>query len=125
MTRVRVGLAGPLLLGAAAILFQALPVMAQDNASSGGPIVFHQLQHDVSLPLWMMAKAPKRGGEEVNILIPENRGETSVVAAPIVKDPVGDDPVAAGAPLVSTQDLLNFDGIAQSQSICNCAPPDT
>jgi len=106
------------------MVLAALPAAAQDVATSG-PIVYHQTKHDVSLPLWLMARAPKPGPGEVNILIPENRGQEVFVAAPTVHDPVADDPTAAGSPEVSTKNLLNFDGIAQSQSICDCAPPDT
>lgn len=122
MRRVRVGLAAPLLFGAVAIMFQALPVVAQDNATPG-PIVYHQLQHDVSLPLWMIARAPHGGAEEAKIIIPENTGPRGFETN--VKDPVGDDPEAAGRPEVGTTALLNFDGISASQSFCGCAPPDT
>jgi hypothetical protein len=104
------------------MLAQALPAVAQDKAASG-PIVYHQLQHDVSLPLWMMAKAPHGGAEEARIIIPENTGlrgfETNV------KDTVADDAEAAGRPEVSTTSLLNFDGISVTGSFCGCAPPDT
>jgi hypothetical protein len=104
------------------MLAQALPAVAQDNPTSG-PIVYHQLQHDVSLPLWMMAKAPHGGAEEARITIPENTGLRGIETH--VKDTVADDAEAAGRPEVSTVALLNFDGIAQSQSFCDCAPPDT
>jgi hypothetical protein len=104
------------------MVFSGLPAAAQDEASSG-PIVYHQLQHDVSLPLWMMAKAPHGGAEEARIIIPENTGPRGVETN--VKDPVGDDPEAAGRPEVTTGALLNFDGISHTQSFCGCAPPDT
>jgi hypothetical protein len=122
MRKVRVRLAAPLLCGAVAMLFQSLPAVAQNNAAPG-PIVYHQLQHDVSLPLWMMAKAPHGGAEEASIIIPENTGPRGVETH--VKDLVGDDAEAAGRPEVSTGSLLNFDGISHTQSVCDCAPPDT
>ncbi|HEV2383018.1 MAG TPA: hypothetical protein VG206_24895 [Terriglobia bacterium] len=122
MRKVRVGLAAPLLFGAVAIMFQALPVVAQDNATPG-PIVYHQLQHDVSLPLWMIARAPHGGAEEGRIIIPENTGPRGIETN--VKDPVGDDAEAAGRPEVGTTSLLNFDGISHTNSFCGCAPPDT
>jgi hypothetical protein len=103
-------------------MFSALPAGAQNGASSG-PIVYHQLQHDVSLPLWMMAKAPNGGADEARITIPENTGPRGVETH--VKDPVADDAEAAGRPEVTTGALLNFDGISHTQSICDCAPPDT
>src|SRR5579863_7517866 len=122
MRRVRVGLAAPLLFGAVAIMFQAPPVVAQDNATPG-PIVYQQLQHDVSLPLWMIARAPHGGAEEARIIIPENTGPRGIETN--VKDPVGDDAEAAGRPEVGTTSLLNFDGISHTNSFCGCAPPDT
>src|SRR5579859_6798630 len=105
MRRVRVGLAAPLVFGAVATLFSALPVVAQDHATSG-PIVYQQLQHDVSLPLWMIARAPNGGAEEARIIIPENTGPRSF--ATNVKDTAGDDPELAGRPEVATGSLLNF-----------------
>lgn len=122
MKRVRVGLAGALLFGAIAITFQAMPAVAQDNATPG-PIVYHQLQHDVSLPLWMIARAPHGGAEEARIIIPENTGPRGFETN--VKDTAADDAELAGRPEVSTGALLNFDGISASTSICFCAPPDT
>lgn len=122
MRRVRVGLAASLLFGAVAIMFQALPVVAQDNATPG-PIVYHQLQHDVSLPLWMIARAPHGGAEEARIIIPENTGPRGIETN--VKDTVGDDAETAGRPEVGTTALLNFDGISHTNSFCGCAPPDT
>src|SRR5580692_6157643 len=103
MRKVRVRLAAPLLCGAVAMLFQAMPAVAQDNATPG-PIVYHQLQHDVSLPLWMMARAPRGGGDESRIIIPENTGPGGIETH--VKDPVGDDAEAAFRPEVSTGSLL-------------------
>src|SRR5580698_9591713 len=107
MKRVQIRLAGPLGVLAIAIMFSALPAGAQNGASSG-PIVYHQLQHDVSLPLWMMAKAPNGGADEARITIPENTGPRGVETH--VKDPVADDAEAAGRPEVTTGALLNFDG---------------
>ncbi|HEY6290282.1 MAG TPA: hypothetical protein VI455_01815 [Terriglobia bacterium] len=124
MRKVRACLVALTLLGAA-MLSAALPAAAQDAKTSGGPIVYHVTNHDVSLPLWLMARAPKKGAGEVNILIPENRNPHPFAGAAHVNDPVGDDPVTEGRPEVSTTNLLNFDGIPQSQSICDCAPPDT
>ena len=122
MRRVRVGLALPL-LGAVAMLFQALPAVAQDNATSG-PTVYKQEHHDVSLPLWMIARAPHGGAEAGRIIIPENTGPRVFVPGHVV-DTAADDPEAAGRPEVATINLLNFDGIGSSHSFCGCAPPDT
>ena len=123
MRRVRVGFAAPLVAGAVAILFSALPVVAQDKATSE-PLVFQQEKHDVSLPLWMIARAPHGGAEAGRIIIPENTGPRVFVPG-VVKDTAGDDPEQAGRPEVATTSLLNFDGIGASQSFCGCAPPDT
>lgn len=123
MRKAAVRLGAPLLMGAA-MLWGAIPAPAQDTQTSG-PIVYQQIKHDVSLPLWVMAKQPTAGYPEVNILIPQNTGATVLVPPALVNDPVGQDPVAEGQPEVSTANLLNFDGIAESKSDCGCAPPDT
>lgn len=123
MTKAVLRLVAPVLIGAA-MLWAAVPAPAQD-AQTSGPLVYQQIKHDVSLPLWVMAQKPKATYPEANILIPENRGATVLVPPALVNDPVGDDPAAEGQPLVSTTNLLNFDGISASKSICDCAPPDT
>lgn len=123
MTKVAFRLGAPLLVGAA-MLLGTVPAPAQD-AQTSGPTVYQEIKHDVSQPLWVMAQKPKAGYPEANILIPENLGANVLVAPALVNDPVGDDPAAEGAPMSATQNLLNFEGISQSQSICNCAPPDT
>jgi len=123
MRRVGVGFAAPLVAGAVAMLFSALPGVAQDKGTSE-PLVFQQVKHDVSLPLWMMAKAPNGGAEAGRIIIPENTGPNAIAPAHVV-DPVGDDPEQKGSPLLATTQLLNFDGIGATESICGCAPPDT
>src|SRR5579863_8116708 len=118
MRRVGVGIAGTLLCSALAMTFQARPAAAQDNAA--GPLVYQQQHHDVSLPLWMMAKAPHAGEVEGRIIIPENTGPRGFETN--VKDSVGDDAEAAGRPEVGTTALLNFDGISHTNSFCGCAP---
>lgn len=115
--------AGPVLIAAAAIVLATIPASAQD-VQTPGPTVYQLTHHDVSLPLWQMVKPPRGGEQEFNIFIPENRGPNTLPAARVV-DPVGDDPEEAGQPLVSTTNLLNFEGIDSAQSVCGCAPPDT
>lgn len=82
-----------------------------------GASVVVQFEHDVSLPLWQVIPTlpePLELEEEP----PPRPTEPLSAGATQVTDPVLQ---SAFGPLLSTVDLLNFDGIAQTGS----APPDT
>src|SRR5579872_1592052 len=91
-------------------------VVAQAENAIKGATVINEIKHDVSLPLWQMAKLtplPKNARKEIEL-----RGQAHIKQMPGTDTNV--QSMKAG-PQVSTTDLLNFDG----QGADGVAPPDT
>ncbi|HTZ98617.1 MAG TPA: hypothetical protein VMB18_19600 [Terriglobales bacterium] len=104
------------LFTALCLLLGLIPTFA---ATQKNPIVIHEIKHDVSLPLSVMAKlAPP--APSTHIIMREHRSPKHFFN--IVKE---QDPVVQTeyGPLVSTQNLLSFDGVTENQG--GAQPPDT
>jgi len=110
-------------LAAASAAFLTSPANA-DNIL--GLKVFKEVHHDTSLPL----------GDMIRIYNEQHRNEApaSPHVIPLLpgpatmKLPAVPDGIKGNTMLpvtVPTTDLLNFDGIDDAHSFCNCAPPDT
>jgi hypothetical protein len=110
-------------LAAASAALLATPASA-DNIL--GLKVYKEVHHDTSLPLRDMIRiyneqhrneAPVK--QHVVPLLPG----PATMKLPMVPDGIKGNSIAPGA--VPTTDILNFDGIDDAHSFCNCAPPDT
>jgi hypothetical protein len=105
------------LLLAALVLLGVVPAFAGNLQQN--PIVIHEVKHDVSLPLGVMAKLapPPIAG---SIIIREHPWPRH-----IFKVYPGPDPVVQTeyGPNVSTQNLLSFDGV--DENLAGAEPRDT
>jgi len=104
------------LLLACCLLLGAIPAF---SATQTHPIIIHEVKHDVSLPLSVMAKLappPLPGGIEMREH-PSPKHFFNIVKAP--------DPIVQTEylPNVSTTQILNFDSITEAQG--GAWPPDT
>lgn len=105
-----------LLLLACCLLLGLIPTFA---ANQRNPIVIHEIKHDVSLPLSVMAKlAPPPPATQ--LIMREHRSPKHFFN--IIKE---QDPVVQTeyGPLVSTQNFGGFDGVQEIQG--GAQPPDT
>jgi hypothetical protein len=104
------------LLIACCLLLGLVPAFA---ATQRNPIVIHEVKHDVSLPLRVMAKlaAPPAPGA---IELREHASPPHIFSVSDKPDPVGQ--IEYG-PFVSTKNILNFDSIDELEG--GAYPPDT
>jgi hypothetical protein len=105
------------LLLIACLLLWIAPSFAADVQRN--PIVTHEIKHDVSLPLRVMAKLappPPKGAVEMREhMSPKHFFNIVKAQDPVVQTEYG--------PLVSTTNILNFDSITEAQG--GAYPPDT
>jgi hypothetical protein len=104
----------PFLVLAYFAIFSTIPALAQDQPS--GPIVVHELKHDVSAPLRDIA-IPARPSTSTPLQAPLAR-PTGPMLTSSEPDSVAQTPSSSSTAITT---LLNFDG----QSADNIAPPDT
>jgi hypothetical protein len=116
------------LLGGAAICALASAALLVTPASADNVLglkVYKEIRHDTSLPLRDMIRIYNE--QHPNQTPAQHRiipvFPTSSEKPPIVPDGIKGNGIAPGA--VPTTDLLNFDGVDDAHSFCNCAPPDT
>jgi hypothetical protein len=104
-------------LVAACLLLWIVPVMAENVQR--GAIVTHEIKHDVSLPLSVMARnaPPPLPG---SIIMREHESPKHIFKIFPGKDPVLQTEYS---PNVSTINLLSFDGVSEAQG--GAQPPDT
>lgn len=99
---------------------------APANASTPNVTIYQAVRHDTSPPLSDMIRTyNEQHAHDVHVghyVIP-------LLPGPATKKlPLAPDGIRGGSFLpgnVATTDLLNFDGLNDSNSDCNCAPPDT
>ena len=98
------------------LTFIFLPGLSAENVQ-GNPIVIPATRHDVSLPLYQMAKHAPPATKPIEMLEPKRKHYVSAGSF---------DPVVQHEflPNVSTTDLLNFDAMTASVS-GGAIPPDT
>ena len=115
----RKGLAGilmPALLVISLMVPSALPASAQDIQT--GPIVIPEQAHAVTPPVREMASvAPRAGGQGMALPVRRRPGPPILSVKP---DSVVQQ--LSSVPLVSTTNLLDFDGLSDVDAV---APPDT
>jgi hypothetical protein len=93
-----------------------IPTFAETQKS---PIIIHEVKHDVSLPLRVMAKIapPPPAGQ---VIMREHRSPKHIFSVLHQPDPVVQTEYQ---PDVSTQNLLSFDSVSEAQG--GAQPPDT
>ncbi|HTK78937.1 MAG TPA: hypothetical protein VL286_00715 [Rhizomicrobium sp.] len=110
-------------LAAASAALLATPASA-DNIL--GLKVYKEVHHDTSLPLRDMIRIyNEQHANEAPVkphVIPLLQGPATM-KLPAVQDGIKRNGMAPNP--VPTTDLINFDGIDDAHSFCNCAPPDT
>jgi len=102
-------------LAAFVLCLVAFTTVAQAQNVMKGATVINEIKHDVSLPLWEMAK--------LTPLQKHANKEIELKGRPNIKQHPGIDPVVQrqSLPSVSTTNILNFDG----QGANGYVPPDT
>lgn len=106
------------LLVAAIVVLPGTWAPAADTTSGPGPVVTHDLKHDVSPPLRDIPTPPLQ--LEAQHLMPEPLPFPRTAGS--APDPVVQSSLA---PSVMPAPILTFPGIPFPGVVCNCAPPDT